>query len=549
MRDAVLGLHCACAFFTLSLGSSFGWASPALILVNGGHNPSQNTCDFYDDIENSYKAFDGWDRSVLAADSREVEGPPNAVACDSSGRVLYDEKHIMQLIRRQPSFGSQGGATLEELKDQIKDKVKHLKKDEPLVLFFLDHGSLNTASDGHTESLLSLWSEKSLTESMLREVLTTLVPMDKKIILLHDHCYGGGMLQAIWPEAGMGQPRRGACGFSSSDAMEMSYSGEGLPQALAAVFLRKDKSIPQGIDEDGDGHYSMSEVFKYARREHLSRSTQQSTSELFLKRYLSAARTPHTKKTPILTLLQPCTPSQNQSDSKLNLFNELGLEISLDSMRKIEAQLQKELRRELSFAKIKDSTPISELEAKLSRIEEAAQKAESEVDRLEKIMDSAEKDFVAYAMDPSLYQRYLWLNAESDRLGQLLKKLLPAVDKKLESEWRQRVQEYNTVVDSVDQIKNSISSENQAFMSFSELNGGTPKHPWPKSIAKDLDAAKRDFAKKTIARHEMRQLMISFRNVQGLQEVIRRKDLEAISTYLDLWACENTSIRKVVKGK
>jgi len=266
----------------------------AQLSVNGDNGHGDN-CEFYLDVYRTHKALSNHTcrRVLVPTESKELS------AADSS---------CYGYVRRyQKGSDAAGGSLNQERFFESMEKTIDSGK-EGAVITLTDHGNkvgMETCEDSsecfsdpsRMESQVSM-GEDSVSASTLREKILEInqrqsmlhcqckdcaCPLVPPMIFNFDHCYSGGMLDALF-DPKTGQTMNNVCGLSAADEGEMSYTGENIAKSMNELrtgVKGKFASSYKKYDLDGDNAFSLEEIQRY-----MAKKTKRSTPLLSSQKYL-----------------------------------------------------------------------------------------------------------------------------------------------------------------------------------------------------------------------------------------------------------------------
>lgn len=271
----------------------------SVLLLSGGGSPTSNNQRYYTNLEMGQQYFSGqWGMHTLAANGGNSTIPNYALG-DEMGAPVFDERGFTQVgIKKSSDLpkGIQGEASKAAIKAALKKLVNETPPDKPIMFYVTDHGS---AGDGPDNRAIVLWDGQKLSANELREILQE-VPANRKLIMVNDQCFGGGMLESMFD--GNGFPLHpGLCGFAAASTSEVATSGGGFMETLNAHRLMpsqinastfgdiyqhlKQRSYTSSTDEFGDDNRGTRYDPNSFRTE--VSSSPVSTSTLFSFKYLA----------------------------------------------------------------------------------------------------------------------------------------------------------------------------------------------------------------------------------------------------------------------
>ncbi len=256
----------------------------SVLSINGGTGNDQH-CDFYSDLSRVRSSF-GAGRSDVCHTSMTDGGSANFQQTMTEAGCSGPASSFPPASVAPEELGFEG------LRASALRALRATPPGAPLTLYFTDHGT----SDGG-ESSVSLGYDAASVEQM-RELLAAMRAErpDQRFILIHDHCFSGGMLDEIMDAAGAADGR--TCGFASSDRHEVSLTGQSFGAQAEAITRSRYRGLRDAVDSDRDGAYSYGEVFRYYDRSYATASggygsTPTSSSDVFLEnrfgRYFSSS--------------------------------------------------------------------------------------------------------------------------------------------------------------------------------------------------------------------------------------------------------------------
>jgi hypothetical protein len=258
--------------------SSASASDSTAILVNGGDSVEANECDFYDDLHQMSDVLKGWKQVELAADGDHPGDAPNGTACvPGSTNTPYDADGFAVMKHYQEPGAL--AATTNNLHQQILNAVAGPNPPKKLLLYFTDHGA-----DGEVE----LWGQKATVEDM--QDLIKLIPSQTQLILVHDHCFSGSMLESLFSDSGSIRPN--SCGFAASGPKELTETGQSIANHI-------DHS-PSSSDFP-DSNKRLSQTLKAMRWDQSFQSSPTATSDVYLEKYFEN----HPSSTSCATCLPP----------------------------------------------------------------------------------------------------------------------------------------------------------------------------------------------------------------------------------------------------
>lgn len=211
----------------------FTSAKPLALVTNGGVNVFSNHGRYYRNLKSAANTFSkNWQVWNLSADGPDSQSF-NSVNSDEFDHMIFDTNGLPVLSRFVPESNFVGPASYSSLVKTLSIALPHVQPGEPVALYFTDHGSQGR---GPEDRQVCLWGE-NINVSQLRSLID-LVPTTSKVILIHDQCFGGGMLEALWKD---GKLKSNACGFAAATSAELAFGGGGLMSAIESHCLTSQK--------------------------------------------------------------------------------------------------------------------------------------------------------------------------------------------------------------------------------------------------------------------------------------------------------------------
>jgi len=278
------------------LGTNSAYAKRVAVLINGGGGPHGNSTSFYEDLWIGQNTFQrSSDIFILSADG------PGSTLPNAMGKT-YDQQGLPEVTRLVPTGNFVGAARIEALEKVLKN---HVVPGDEVILYFTDHGG---RGEGPQNRNVCLWNE-TLSAQRLRTLIQEKIPSESRVILISDHCFSGGMLEAL-RDAITGKVRKNSCGFSAADQNELSYTASTLIHTLYSIVSDRNSGYLQGP-------VSFRDAFaQYAHKN----STGISLSDLNLKKYLGRTSGGNPERTQIDLPPRLETELKNRS---LSLLREL----------------------------------------------------------------------------------------------------------------------------------------------------------------------------------------------------------------------------------
>ncbi|MBC8204598.1 MAG: T9SS type A sorting domain-containing protein, partial [FCB group bacterium] len=223
------------------------------VLMNGGHNSSNNHVRYWNDISNIYIALN----SVYGfADDKII------VLCSDGRNPAPDQSNGQN---SDPDLDGDGDedinypcvlAAIDAVFDSLSDI---LTESDKLFIFSTDHGS----SDGGWSTHFNLWNEESLFDWHFAELLEALPQCE--IICTFEPCYSGGFLDDVVVPPGPIVASSACRHDQVSWAMPPNYMYDTYVFHWTAAVKGEDAyGVPVNADYNGDGIVTMDEAFRYA---------------------------------------------------------------------------------------------------------------------------------------------------------------------------------------------------------------------------------------------------------------------------------------------
>ncbi len=531
--------------------SEIGIAAPdepgTCITLSGGGDACNNKPDFFHDVDRAFIALPKWKHVRLVSDGNTNQH--NSFRTDPEGHPLRDQIGRVLLEHRRPLVAVSGPAHLKELQERILS----LKPGEPVVLYLTDHGGHSTKDGSYS---IALWGE-TLTDTDLRALLDK-IPSTSKVITIHDHCFGGGMLEkSLFDNKGL--PRPGACGFAASESTEFSYSGQTFMKTAECMFM-SEKADPsckdflssnQKKDANEDGYYSFSEVFRQLQESGKTFSSPVSSSDLYLKYRFEKKNTAYLEASQ-KTLLNHCLFSDSGMNSFLKIANGAFAEPVKHLFEEKLKSLKNNIIEDYKRADKNPDTSLKKLQTDLSDAETEIGRLEIELNESEEALLPAKRAFMSKILGDKKFQELSNLLKKVDTISMTLslsETLKPSTRHHLEEELNRIKEGLRPLSEEFNRTFYAASPSNEKFIEFvksKSLKNDPLAKKWP-YITERAEKKLIGFANANIKLKAMRQLMRSTRNVATLQSMLDSKDSEGMTTYLGLMECEETVMSQVPK--
>lgn len=529
-----MGLYFLDAFLLLYLLLPIrGHANPTAILVSGGDTPSSNYVEFFENITKAHSILPQWNKVNLIADGNKDESIPNGVAVTAFKQQIFDQIGRPQLVHYTPKTGMVGPAKIGAIVRQIEKQLKKMDAKEPLFLYFSDHGDKN--------GCFSLWGEV-LCPDQLRSILSG-IPSTRPVILVHDHCFSGAMLEAIWDKNR--NLRRNVCGFSIASSDEMGFVSDLFMQLAPKIVENKDPAYWKNRDLTGDGYYSFGDIFRAIDLFGMTSSTPVQSSDLFAKKYLekiSRANADWAERNRFSPLIN-CGQERQNIES---LIPRLNATLRNNAQALIKAKLAtletdlQELKLSVGVDFSIDRKKVADAIAQNSREMRAAEAMESAAyDALRDAMISYLKSVVGEKM----YADYLYLKKElsAARMKLASEKLSSADEMNTKGYINSLMTRFPSIYREIDRAWASIKPNNLAFSAFVAKHFG-PKEQQAVADIGRLESLFRGYPSKM---HQRRRLYRTLTTSDALREMARTGDIAAITQYLEMLECEDTPLGKI----
>lgn len=548
-----------------NMGSAF--------IISGG-KPIGNFCSIKKRIEGANETFSEWERINYYMEGGDSSGElPNSRACTKWGRTIYEKDGRVRLAqtRLKNVEGTEvRPATFESIRDGFISHVNQTPPPTPVYFYIHNHGG---KADPPKETRVTLWNGEVITVSQLREMLSH-VPKSTRVILTSDSCFGGGMLDAIYPdnEEDSIEPRPNTCGFAVGSAEESIYDGElfmDMANTMARHQIVKNK---RQYDQDGDGNLSFNEVFGHIQESyHTYSSTPQSSSSLFLQRYILNKENESMEGRKSL-LAADCIFKENYFAEIMKLTNSSQLPLVNLAVKK----LKHNLINDFAGAGISKDTSYEDIKSKLMTREDDYKKSEEATVKAWEELKEIVMPFVAEKMGKKEYEKLQGLNAciNGDRTkgieaceGDLCPgRCYTEMKSKDEAESKLRScyegcskgepgnscrnecvgNETSRLQNNADQWVVAARQGKRSFRRFMQGRGqSTPYVNWKKARKKEAIALSRLLA--------LRRLDNTLRSINGLKQMVndsrsidqatRDRATKGMMSYIDMLNCENTPIR------
>lgn len=538
-----------------------------LLIISGGGDPTGNNERYYWNIERAQKVFEKYRKTNIVADGKSGKGN-NYVLNSPNGYQKRDKTGLLKMGQKKASQitgGIYGMALKKTIKKAFNKKVSS-NPNVPLVVYVTDHGSLG---DGPNKRVICLWNGEVLTVDELRRLVHALPP-EKKVMLINDQCFGGGMLQSLWKDDVI---RKNSCGFAASTAFGLAFGGGGLMESfleakegrikvesfLDAYENMKERSSP-------GGHLKV----KFGKAREKVFSAPISTSEIFIKKYLAS------KKVGKMDLEDLCIPKEGDISKCLgDLKKPVRMLLLKKKLETIKKRLQLNARectasgaipsfdqKNVDYQKLKGELDDrdSGLQRKYKRMEQEFVKINSQYKLL----------LVDYFSKLPKIREYEDLKKE---VAQMTKKLQEKVKvkkdfhityekkKKLLHEkyllYKDAFKAFNRTVIRIFKDINSPSlpqKEKTFYYKMMAKNYGKVRFEVMNSFFKYLKEHKKTqvLLKYKKAKEDIRSLGMKMRicrkfydrftTYAGIKAMLANKDIKNLATYLDILECENTKI-------
>lgn len=506
-------------------------AAPLALLVNGGRNPTDNYCSFENDLTHGKSVTLGWDHLVFSADGSSGTAV-NSVACDKQGSDRWDSGHRLILERRTIAGAHPNSATFGHIEQALIERLARTPPDDPVLLYFTDHGGNPRSMDAPSqEHFIWLWGQK-MTVSQLRSLLAK-IPASHKVVLVHDHCFGGGMLGAIWGNDG--QPRPRTCGFSPGTGAEIVYNGESFMDMAFALSKSKDQGVKAAVDVNHDGQHSFGEVFRHMVRSNFTDSTPVSSSQLFLERYLEGSS--YKKRIGARNeLLSHCI----FTDEGMSHFGQLMGGTHQILLHNWVSSLKSDLADQYSGAKISPNSSYAAIASSMRQCESLIEKDTADYIDANKALARAKVAWVRSKMGESTYHAYKTLKDELAAVTSKLDHATPQERGLLEAKRRELLALYSPLDSKAHRLAGatSLNLDNADFKAFVKSSS----EAWPADIIPRVKKIQASLRSRNLEAKSLRRLFQSLRAANALREMADSNDINAIRQYLDMLECEDTSM-------
>lgn len=264
-------------------------AGPPLraLLVGGGPSRDYNQVGIESNVRYLRRLLpSGAQVRTLFADGRSDTSTVQYL--DDQGKERY----------RATSLKAVDGPSRRASLDREFARLHDTASNSPLLLYFTGHGSPDRAGE-YADNGYGLWHEGDLTVHQLSTYLDTL-PASTPVTLVMVQCFSGGfgnlLFQGSDPQGAWAGRR--LCGFFASlpsreaagctpEVNEADYH-DFTSYFFAALSGRDRLDHPvSGADYDGNGRVGMDEAFAYTLLHDASIDTPISTSDVFLRRYVT----------------------------------------------------------------------------------------------------------------------------------------------------------------------------------------------------------------------------------------------------------------------
>lgn len=291
------------------------------VVVGGGPTPSMNQVA----IERNVRYFErrlpaSIDRRVLFANGKRDTATVQFLA---DGVLRY----------RRPDLARLDGPTTASGFSAIWDGFVAVRGSDPLMLYFAGHGSPNPRSRLENNSF-DLWGGGDIDVKQLAAKVAEL-PASTPVVVVMAQCYSGSFANLLFEGGLPGAPliARDLVGFFAAtndrpasgctpEVNEADYQ-DFSSYFFAALSGRDRLNVPvKGADFDGNGVVGMNEAFAYAVIHQQSEDVPVSTSDAFLRRFVTRPD-PETMATPYASILEWASPAQKAALQALS--TELGL--------------------------------------------------------------------------------------------------------------------------------------------------------------------------------------------------------------------------------
>ena len=152
-------------------------------------------------------------------------------------------------------------ATRDNIKSVLETLTDQLTNEDHLFFYVIDHGD---KGEGLTESLINLWGDEILFDHELASWITPLIDKGASISFVLGQCFSGGFIDDL--------SKIGCIVATASDYNQYSWSCGDIPydEFVYHWTCAMNRVTPYGItvnaDLDNNGHISMEEAFKYAKK-------------------------------------------------------------------------------------------------------------------------------------------------------------------------------------------------------------------------------------------------------------------------------------------
>jgi hypothetical protein len=484
----------------------------AAILVNGGDSAEANECDFYDDLHQMSDVLKGWKQVELAADGDHPGDAPNGTACiPGSTQTPYDTDGFAVMKHYQEPGAL--AATTGNLRQQILSAVAGPNPPKRLLLYFTDHGA-----DGEVD----LWGQTVKVEDM--QDLIKLIPNQTQLILVHDHCFSGSMLESLFSDSGSVRPN--SCGFAASGPKELTETGQSI-----ANHIDHSPSSP----DFPDSNKRLSQTLKAMRWDQSFQSSPTATSDVYLQKYFEN----HPSSTSCATCFTPSAIDavlQTMDSPHKTMLNVLLLpELqSLDS----------DLARAFKEAGVDPKTSLAGVQNLANMQEQDFLKVCKKIDDAYDKLGSAVGAFVISNLGQAKYDRFSDLDYRLDTLRDALEtEDDPKKKQALTDQIKAIEPEYADLSGQIGRIKSSVDNDNpKQFEDF--VAAGAKNKLWPANSFKDYNASSAQAEKLSIAEKPYLTLANLLEKKEALSQMITNKDSSSVLEYLGILECENTDLRQ-----
>jgi hypothetical protein len=377
----------------------------------------------------------------------------------------------------------------------------------PLIVYFTDHGG---------QGFISMAGDEDMDVDDLRKVIYSL-PKDRKLILIHDHCYSASMLEAIWKD---GTPRPHTCGFASAADDEESFTGQEIMTEMS-----HDPSVNNFLD-----------LAQNVRSRLNLSSTYVSSSDLFVRKYLKSHR----------ELLQ--TSPSNHLCALTSPFYETtqGLGLSLTATLELRLQseigrLQATLAQQFKAAKIDPNISGHALKTMLKNKKDELKRASDEDDKISDTLLDASEAFIRSHFTPAQWKKTEALQAQADAIREKLRKpirasLHSALEAKLDR-LLPKLGQFNAEVARLKSMANSGAPEFKTFIAH-KAHG----KKWPLDISDRHQKAVDKVDQLQKDQKALLKLSMSADKATAIHGMLQNHDFQALKTYVDMLDCERIRI-------